>query len=203
MPGSWSCSRAASADCSSWEGFLTAAGAACGPGATTSVESPRTSPTFGYSAQNSPMTTPASNFAQSRQPFKTAPNSPHARLSFEVEPATDWKSGEQVSPFPGRCPRCQNFRSPRGEREIVEPLRTRGPRSISVVMEDTLRVQPEAGGIAGSGGRKALVFSDSRQDAAQLAGDIRRDHRYDVFRQLLYRILHRCRKCAGSGVLRV
>ena len=119
-----------------------------------------------------------------------------------MEPATDWKTGEQVSPFPGRCPRCQNFRSPRGEREIVEPLRTRGPRSISVVMEDTLRVQPETVGAASSNGRKALVFSDSRQDAAQLAGDIRRDHRYDVFRQLLYRILHRCRKCAGSGVIR-
>ena len=69
-------------------------------------------------------------------------------------------------------------------------------------MEDTLRVQPEVMGATSSNGRKALVFSDSRQDAAQLAGDIRRDHRYDVFRQLLYRILHRGRSCAGSGVLR-
>ena len=149
-----------------------------------------------------PHDNPSVQFRSVKTTLKAAPKSPHARLSFEVEPATDWKSGEQVSPFPGRCPRCQNFRSPRGEREIVEPLRTRGPRSISVVMEDTLRVQPEAAGVAGTGGRKALVFSDSRQDAAQLAGDIRRDHRYDVFRQLLYRILHRCRKCAGSGVIR-
>ena len=149
-----------------------------------------------------PHDNPSVQFRSVKTTLKTAPKSPHARLSFEVEPATDWKSGEQVSPFPGRCPRCQNFRSPRGEREIVEPLRTRGPRSISVVMEDTLRVQPEAAGVVGTGGRKALVFSDSRQDAAQLAGDIRRDHRYDVFRQLLYRILHRCRKCAGSGVIR-
>ena len=145
---------------------------------------------------------PTLQFRSVKTTLKTDPKSPHARLSFEVEPATDWKTGEQVSPFPGRCLRCQNFRSPRGEREIVEPLRTRGPRSISVVMEDALRVQPEAAGVTGTGGRKALVFSDSRQDAAQLAGDIRRDHRYDVFRQLLYRILHRCRKCAGSGVLK-
>ena len=149
-----------------------------------------------------PHDNPSFQFRSVKTTLKAAPKSPHARLSFEVEPATDWKSGEQVSPFPGRCPRCQNFRSPRGEREIVEPLRTRGPRSISVVMEDTLRVQPEAAGVTSTGGRKALVFSDSRQDAAQLAGDIRRDHRYDVFRQLLYRILHRCRKCAGSGVIR-
>ena len=69
-------------------------------------------------------------------------------------------------------------------------------------MEDTLRVQPDITGARSTGGRKALVFSDSRQDAAQLAGDLRRDHRYDVFRQLLYRVLHRCRKCDGSGVLR-
>ena len=149
-----------------------------------------------------PHDSPSVLFRSVKTTLKTAPKSPHARFSFEVEPATDWKSGEQVSPFPGRCPRCQNFRSPRGEREIVEPLRTRGPRSISVVMEDTLRVQPEAVGATSSNGRKALIFSDSRQDAAQLAGDIRRDHRYDVFRQLLYRILHRCRKCADSGVLR-
>ena len=133
---------------------------------------------------------------------KTSPQGPHARLSFEVEPATDWDDGQQVSPYPSQCPRCQNYRSPRGEREIVEPLRTRGPRSISVVMEDTLRVQPDIAGARSTGGRKALVFSDSRQDAAQLAGDLRRDHRYDVFRQLLYRVLHRCRNCDGSGVLR-
>ena len=134
--------------------------------------------------------------------LKTGPGTPHTRLSFEIQPATDWEEGHQVSPFPSQCPRCQNYRSKQGEREIVEPLRTRGPRSISVVMEDTLRVQPSIGGPNGDGGRKALVFSDSRQDAAQLAGDLRRDHRYDVFRQLLYKVLHRCRKCGGSGVVR-
>ena len=69
-------------------------------------------------------------------------------------------------------------------------------------MEDTLRVQPNvAGPNNGAGARKALVFSDSRQDAAQLAGDVKRDHRYDVFRQLLYRVLHSCLTCGGSGIL--
>lgn len=142
-----------------------------------------------------------SEFRSVRSTLKCSPQDPYARESFEVEPATDRQDGRQLSPFPTQCPRCQNYRSPQGDREVVEPLRTRGPRSISVVMEDTLRVQPSVAGSNGSGGRKALVFSDSRQDAAQLAGDVKRDHRFDVFRQLLYRVLHSCRKCGGSGVL--
>lgn len=126
----------------------------------------------------------------------------YARSTFGVSSTGDEHNGGEVSPFPTQCPRCQNYRRLDGGREVVEPLRTRGPRSISVVMEDTLRVQPDVSGPKGPGSRKALVFSDSRQDAAQLAGDLRRDHRYDVFRQLLYRALHTCRECRGSGVLR-
>ena len=123
------------------------------------------------------------------------PRDEYARPSFEVDPAS--QKGIEVSPFPSQCPRCQNYRSPNGEREIIEPRRARGPRSISVVMADTLRVQPD-----GSGGRKALAFSDSRQNANQLAGDLRIDHQNDLFRQLLYRVLHSCAKCGGSGVIR-
>ena len=138
--------------------------------------------------------------------FKTtlpcSPQSPFVRPSYGVNPAEGDPNGSAGSPFPQQCPRCQNYRRQDGGREIVEPLRTRGPRSISVVMEDTLRVQADIPGPNGTAGRKALVFSDSRQDAAQLAGDLRRDHRYDVFRQLLYRVLHTCVKCGGSGVLR-
>ena len=143
----------------------------------------------------------AAQYRSVKSTLMCGPQDPYVRPSFEVDPATDRQDGRQVSPFPSQCPRCQNYRSPQGEREIVEPLRTRGPRSISVVMEDTLRVQPNVAGPNGSDGRKALVFSDSRQDAAQLAGDVKRDHRFDVFRQLLYRVLHSCRKCGGSGVL--
>ena len=138
--------------------------------------------------------------------FKTtlpsSPLAPSARPSFGVNPTTDESNGSEGNPFPTQCPRCQNYRRLDGGREVIEPLRTRGPRSISVVMEDTLRVQPDVVGPNGTAVRKALVFSDSRQDAAQLAGDLRRDHRYDVFRQLLYRVLHTCVKCGGSGVLR-
>ena len=104
-----------------------------------------------------------------------------------------------VSSFPGQCPRCQNYRAPQGEREIIEPLRTRGPRSISVVVGDTLRVQGDTDSFPESRSRKALVFSDSRQDANLLAADIKNDHQYDIFRQLLYRVLHSCTICSGTG----
>ena len=127
---------------------------------------------------------------------------PTARQAFGVRPPEGERSKDDVGPFPLQCPRCQNYRRPDGIREIIEPLKTKGPRSISVIIADTLRVQPDPSRLNGTGGAKALIFSDSRQDAAQLAGDLGRDHRHDVFRQLLYRVLHTCRKCAGSGLLK-
>ena len=63
-------------------------------------------------------------------------------------------------------------------------------------------MQPGGDAPNGAGQRKALVFSDSRQDAALLAADLRNDHRNDLFRQLLYRVLYTCAKCSGSGVRR-
>ena len=126
-----------------------------------------------------------------------------ARPTYEVEPARDRTTNGIQSSFPGQCPRCHNFRFPgdssSGPREIVESLKTRGPRSISVLMEDTLRIQPSAE-ISEKFRPKALVFTDSRQEAAQLAGDLRRDHRDDSFRQLLYHVFHVCDFCSGSGV---
>lgn len=149
---------------------------------------------------------PSSSYRAQHRSIKTTlscgPRIRHARETFEVNPATDWEDGHEVSSFPAQCPRCQNYRSPQGEREIIEPLRTKGPRSISVVVEDMLRVQPDVAGSRGSRRRKALVFSDSRQDAAQLAADLRNDHRNDLFRQLLYRVLHSCATCGGRGIVR-
>ena len=140
-------------------------------------------------------------YRSTRTTLTCRPQHNHARETFEVSPAIDQREDREISPFPSQCPRCQNFRSPNGEREIIEPLRTRGPRSISVVVADTLRVQPDMGEGDDPGSRKALVFSDSRQDAALLAADLRNDHQYDLFRQLLYRALHSCAKCGGSGVV--
>lgn len=127
------------------------------------------------------------------------PKDPYARVVYEIEPAE--ADGKQISPFPMRCPRCQNYRAPdlKG-REVIEPMRTKGPRSFSIVAEDGFRVQPRmAHGEPPNYGRKALLFSDSRPEAAQLAADLRSDHHNDLFRQLAYRVLHSCHTCSGSG----
>ena len=127
-----------------------------------------------------------------------------SRSTYEVDPARDRETDNVQSPFPSECPRCHNYRfsgdSSGGAREVVESLRTRGPRSISVLMKDMLRIQPAIGGTE-KFRPKALVFTDSRQDAAQLAGDLRRDHRDDTFRQLLYHAFSVCNLCQGSGAV--
>ena len=125
-----------------------------------------------------------------------------ARQVYEIDPARNRDTDEIVSSFPERCPRCQNYRyqgsESEGKREVIESLKTRGPRSISVVMADSLRIQPQQNEDE-SFSSKALIFSDSRQNASQLAADLRRDHRNDVFRQMLYRALHTCDRCDGKG----
>ena len=130
------------------------------------------------------------------------PDDKTSRPTYEITPVHDRATGNRLSPCPQQCPRCQNHRFQDGDnvREVIESLRTRGPRSISVVMEDSLRIQnPSASGSEYQA--KALVFTDSRQDAALLAADIRRDHRDDSFRQLLYHVLHSCRTCHGVGTV--
>jgi len=128
-------------------------------------------------------------------------NDSYARPVWEIEPAT--QRDQVVSPYPNQCPRCQNYRAPGvGGREVIEPLRTKGPQSFSLIVEDGFRVQPRsAKREAPNYGRKALLFSDSRQEAAKLAGDLRYDHARDLFRQLLYKALYQCSLCKGKGVI--
>lgn len=127
------------------------------------------------------------------------PNDPAARITFPVTGAN--VSGRPI-PFPAGCPRC-NTRRGRGieGREIVEPLRTKGSKSFSVLFEESFRLQPMVSNSATNGGRKALAFSDSRMDAAMLAGDLEIDHNRDLFRQIFYRLLSSCPQCLGYGVL--
>jgi len=138
-----------------------------------------------------------------RTTLQVLPQDAHARTVYDVAPAVN-DAGQEISPFPAQCPRCSHYRMMGSlgpnVREIVEPLRTKGPRSFSVVIEDGYRVQPRiAEGGPPNHGRKALLFSDSRMDAALLAADVRRDHETDVFRQLLYRALLTCQSCNGTG----
>lgn len=136
-------------------------------------------------------------FRSTRTTLRVTSNDPHARLVFPVQGAN--VAGRQI-PFPHRCPRCSTQRG-KGEegREIVEPLRTKGSKAFSVLVEDSFRLQPILNGESPTGGRKALTFADSRQDAAVLTGDLEIDHRRDVFRQAIYRLLHSCPTCLGYG----
>lgn len=126
---------------------------------------------------------------------------------------------------PQACPRCNAHRSP--ARHVIEPLRTTGRQSLTVLVEQAFRSQAPRGADgaeeeisavsapSGGGGwlkkksraqvskppvgnpnrgRKALVFSDGRQDAATLAGDLSYFHARDLFRQLLMLVLDE-----GSG----
>ncbi len=124
-----------------------------------------------------------------------------ARSVYEVEPA-QW-GGEVVSPFPSPCPRCRRWRQmdtpDRDGREVVENLRTKGPDSFATVVRNSFRNQPRSEKQAPNFGRKALLFSDSRLEAAKLAGDLRIRHTADLFRQLLYRALYNCTECDGTG----
>ena len=141
----------------------------------------------------------APTYRSTRTTLVTHPAEPFARPAYETDPAKD---GERVvSPYPQQCPRCHKYRAPGLlGREVIEPLRTKGPRAFSIVMEDGFRVQPRAvSGVAPNYGRKALIFADSRQEAAKLAADLRYDHGNDLIRQLLYRALHLCGACGGRG----
>lgn len=138
------------------------------------------------------------DYRSTRTTLAVHPNDSYARSVYETEPAK--VNDREISPFPLQCPRCQNYRSfdPNG-RELVEPFRTKGPQSFSLIVEDGFRVQPRSDSKGPNFGRKALTFTDSRQEAAKLAADIRTDHARDTFRQLLYLALHVCPTCMGNG----
>lgn len=124
-----------------------------------------------------------------------------ARAVYEAEPHRS-EEGELISPFPKECPRCHQRKTIGGNREAIEPLNTKGPQTFAVLVEQAFKSQPRLpNSEAPNYGRKALLFSDSRQEAAKLAADLRRNHHSDLFRQLLYRALHACPDCIGSGLV--
>src|SRR5579884_2505669 len=138
-------------------------------------------------------------YRSTRTTLHTHQHDSYARPVYPAEPAQE--NDIQVSQFPSQCPRCRNYRQMgKDGREVIEPLRTKGPRTFSIVAEDGFRVQPRAAyGPPPNYGRKTLLFTDSRQEAAQLAADLRDDHHNDIFRQLVYRVLLSCPDCAGTG----
>lgn len=132
----------------------------------------------------------------------TAPcdeNSPHARPTWEViNPVGRENDSGPENHFPKQCPRCCQFRNPQG-REVIENLQTKGFQSFAALLEEAFRQQPRSTASKPNYGRKTLIFSDSRSQAAKLAQDLKDNHSYDLFRQVLYRILYQCDACEGRG----
>lgn len=140
------------------------------------------------------------SYRSTRTTLPTHEHGSYARPVYEVNDALDER--EDTRPFPDQCPRCHSYSNTGFQehgREVIENLKTKGSRTFSVIAEDGFRVQPQAtDGVAPNYGRKELLFTDSRQDAAQLAADLRNDHFTDTFRQLLYRVLMACPACEGE-----
>ena len=83
--------------------------------------------------------------------------------------------------FPSRCPRCDTNWARRG---IGSPIRTQrsGFQKMAQVLSDVLLREV---GHQNPSGRKLVVFSDSRQDAAKLSAGMRFAHYRDSVRQAL------------------
>lgn len=83
--------------------------------------------------------------------------------------------------FPERCPCCDADRTHREQESYRTPLRNHrtGFQKATQVLADALfREMADEGPAA----QKLVVFSDSRQDAAKLAGGVQRDHYRDMVR---------------------
>ena len=117
-------------------------------------------------------------------------------------------------PIRESCPRCGQRTTAAG-RTAIEPLRTTGTQAFGAAIEHAFRMQKprfqpdQRGENEGERsnddwfqpqptessarppsynpnlGRKALIFSDSRQNAARIAGDLSYLHFRDLFRQLI------------------
>ncbi|MGD0905043.1 MAG: DEAD/DEAH box helicase, partial [Terracidiphilus sp.] len=96
--------------------------------------------------------------------------------------------------YPAICPRCDEDRRRRRLDTPIRPMRT-GFQRVAQVLSDTLmREMPHS---PQQSGRKLVVFSDSRQDAAKLSAGIRFAHYRDAVRQALATAL----ETTGRGAL--
>jgi DEAD/DEAH box helicase domain-containing protein len=95
--------------------------------------------------------------------------------------------------YPARCPRCDTNWA---RRDIGSPVRTQrtGFQKLAQVLSDGLLRKI---GHENPSGRKLVVFSDSRQDAAKLSAGMRFSHYRDSVRQALAAALNN----QGAGAL--
>ena len=113
-------------------------------------------------------------------------------VAFSIMCRTRHPAGDEA--YPAICPRCDEDRRRRRLDTPIRPMRT-GFQRVAQVLSDTLmREMPHA---PQESGRKLVVFSDSRQDAAKLSAGMRFAHYRDVVRQALATSL----ETAGRGAL--
>lgn len=100
------------------------------------------------------------------------------------------------SAAPTCCPACGTdySRRSKGRRSPIRSFRTGFGKSSQLVATEVFELLKASGGAA-----KAVVFSDSRQDAARAALDIEGRHHQDLRRQLLTEIVRDGARAAAEG----
>jgi hypothetical protein len=100
---------------------------------------------------------------------------------------------DDVNAFPSKCPHCG---ADWKRRRIGSPVRDLGSgfqRIVQLLCDALMREMPTGPG------RKLVLFSDSRQDAAKLSTGIKRDHYLDTVRQIAFRELQTQAARADAG----
>ena len=86
----------------------------------------------------------------------------------------------QMSALPAACPRCGvNYRYRQYRQSPVRGFRTGFGRVTQILSKEMFYFLPE-------NSKKLVVFSDSREGAAELANGIERSHYYDLVREAMY-----------------
>lgn len=95
----------------------------------------------------------------------------------------------EVNAFPSKCPHCEADWRGRRVSSSIRDLGSGFQRVVQVLSDALMRqMSPQIG-------RKLVLFSDSRQDAAKLSTGIKRDHYLDTVRQIAYeRLLRQARE---------
>ncbi|MBF2013798.1 MAG: DUF1998 domain-containing protein [Rivularia sp. T60_A2020_040] len=109
------------------------------------------------------------------------------RLTFSSPTSSNLSSGyvfispkDEANAFPSKCPHCEADWRGRRVSSSIRDLGSGFQRVVQVLSDALMRqMSPEIG-------RKLVLFSDSRQDAAKLSTGIKRDHYLDTVRQVAY-----------------
>ena len=131
--------------------------------------------------------------AQARRGYLYRVPAMHGPNSEIFDPRPQGLAASAEQSYPARCPRCDTNWA---RRDIGSPVRTQrtGFQKLAQVLSDVLLREV---GSENPSGRKLVVFSDSRQDAAKLSAGMRFAHYRDSVRQALAAALTH----QGAGVL--